>query len=98
MEIQASSLRGIREELIRARNTDSKRTVWFSQYHRGVFGWWLLDSMGAMLVVLVAWWLSPAYSAKDPGYADPRFSGATETEGQIELVLLGRVYNESVHG
>jgi hypothetical protein len=61
-------------EFVDVKIHQSTGAAWFSQYHRGVLGWWFLDSISAVLMVLIAWWLSPAHAAKDPGYFDPHFS------------------------
>ena len=74
MEIITSSFSSAQLERLDVKPTGARRATWFSQYHRGVLGWWFLDSISAMLMVLVAWWVSPAYAAKEPGYSDPHFS------------------------
>ena len=74
MNTQATSISNIREEMVGVSDRRFKRTLRVSQYHRGVLGWWLLDSMCAILMVLMAWWLSPAYAVTDPEYFDPNFS------------------------
>jgi exopolysaccharide biosynthesis polyprenyl glycosylphosphotransferase len=52
----------------------ASRASWLSHYHRGVLGWWFLDSISAMLMVLCAWWLSPARPLQASIHFDPRFS------------------------
>jgi hypothetical protein len=74
MNVNITSLTASPLHLIAVEAKGRDRTIPVSQYHRGVLGWSVLDSLSACSMVFCAWWLSAASAVNGLVHFDPHFS------------------------